>query len=305
MGVILLGNSYFNGTISNLKCWRNGSYGIGSTNISGSYLFGDLEFINLVLFGNATANFNIYTGTHFDSLTIRGGRADGDATYASIAGIALPGSSSVGRIILIDFDMGNSTTHTTADIQLTTTGLRMEMDIIHCIMASTEIANPTNLTGGYIKQHYTDNSLEFTTSSGLGAINQETTIRHTASGYSWKLTPSSSKNKLVLPGVSHSGIDTFKVAVNSGSLVTITAYVYKDGSYNGNEPRLVLLGGIVASVGTGGTDVTDTATAASDEAWEGLQVTCTPGEAGVLEFYVDCDGTGGNVYVDDITITQA
>jgi hypothetical protein len=39
--------------------------------------------------------------------------------------------------------------------------------------------------------------------------------------------------------------------------------------------------------------------------YEQLTVTGTPNEAGVLEFYVDCDGTAGNIWVDDIAVTQA
>jgi len=35
-----------------------------------------------------------------------------------------------------------------------------------------------------------------------------------------------------------------------------------------------------------------------------LTVQATPNEAGVVMFYVDCDGTLGNVYVDDVEIYQ-
>lgn len=38
--------------------------------------------------------------------------------------------------------------------------------------------------------------------------------------------------------------------------------------------------------------------------FEELSVTGTPSDAGAVEFYVDCDGTAGSIYVDQVTITQ-
>lgn len=146
-----------------------------------------------------------------------------------------------------------------------------------------------------VRSHKHDQSgTDFKTFYLSGVIESELTTRHTASGYAWKMTPSSATKKLRLL------YENFKTAVNSGSEVTINVYVRKDGSYNGNAPRLVVVGGIVAGVAS---DVTDALTVAADN-WEQLTVQVTPNEVGVLEFYVDCDGTAGNVFVDDFTITQ-
>jgi hypothetical protein len=62
-----------------------------------------------------------------------------------------------------------------------------------------------------------------------------------------------------------------------------------------------MLGGIVAGIDT---DVTDTLSVGADE-WEQLSVSDTPTEIGVIEWYVDCDGTAGVVYVDDMGVAQA
>ncbi len=115
------------------------------------------------------------------------------------------------------------------------------------------------------------------------------------------MTPVSASNKLIFPAA---GVDNFKAAVNANSQVTITVYVYYDGTYNGNMPRLVVLGGILNGIGSYGVPVTATAPSSMANTWQQLSVQVTPTEVGVLEFYIDCDGTAGNVYVDDINITQ-
>lgn len=38
--------------------------------------------------------------------------------------------------------------------------------------------------------------------------------------------------------------------------------------------------------------------------YEQLSVQATPSEAGVIEFYVDCDGNAGSIYIDKVEITQ-
>jgi hypothetical protein len=135
-----------------------------------------------------------------------------------------------------------------------------------------------------------------------GSIFSETTTRHTASGRAWNMDPSTAARKLILPGPTPS--DVFKVAVKADEALTISVYVRKNAAYNGNAPRLILLGGVVAGVGSLGTNVTDSLTVAADT-WEELTVTATPTEDGVCEYYLDCDGTAGNVFVDDFDILQA
>ena len=294
----------FSGVIKNLKIWRNMTAGFGGNGAAGAggKKIGDLVLVNFVLFGNGAANIQL-NDLQVNSVTVFGGTIDADASYAVTNGF-LGSETATGKWTFIDVDFGVTVSHTN-DINIgTTTGPALDIELIHCVLSGVETLNSANLRGGRITQHYTDNSLEFTTYTPVGSINQDTTTRHTASGYSWKLTPLVSYCKLTLPGGIAYGQNSFKVAVLSGKLVTIDAYVYKDATYNGNAPRLVLIGGIVAGVGTGGTDTTDTLTVAHSN-WEQLEVTGTPSEDGVLEFYIDCDGTAGNVYVDDITVSQA
>ena len=128
-----------------------------------------------------------------------------------------------------------------------------------------------------------------------GTILSEAATRHTASGLAWNMDPSQALFKLrLLP-------NNFKAAVIANKEVTIQAYVRKNAAYNGNAARLVLSGKVLTGIAT---DQIDTHAAAVDD-WELLEVKGTPTEAGVVEFYVDCDGTAGNIFVDDFAITQA
>lgn len=173
---------------------------------------------------------------------------------------------------------------------------------INTLFASTELQNQIAgipYAGALYSQKHDQSATTFKNLFRFGTVASDTATRHTASGYSWKMTPNNATNKLRLPGPTE--FDTFKAAVNASALVTIKAFVYKDASYNGNAPRLVLVGGIIGGIAS---DVTDALTVAAGN-WEELEVTGTPNEAGVVEYYVDCDGTAGNIFVDDITVTQA
>ncbi len=135
----------------------------------------------------------------------------------------------------------------------------------------------------------------FDGSSG-GTINAQTTERHTASGIAWKLSPNNrhfSNYPLFL--------SIAKVAVEANSLVTVKAWMKKDHASNVGA-KLVCRGGQIAGV-----DSDVTATKADDTDWEELTITFTPTEAGVVDieawgYYI---AGNSNIYVDDLTITQA
>ncbi len=128
-----------------------------------------------------------------------------------------------------------------------------------------------------------------------GKSQSEQFVRHTASGLAWALIPEHVIQKLRFPP------NNFKYTVLANKLVTIDIYVRKSNLYNGNAPRLVLIGGILSGISS---DVIDSLSVGADT-WEQLQITGTPTEDGVLEFYVDCDGNAGQVYIDDIGVVQA
>lgn len=79
-------------------------------------------------------------------------------------------------------------------------------------------------------------------------------------------------------------------------------YVRKDNGYNGNAPRLML----ARNDGLGVTAETVIATSnlVSIDTWYSVSGSLPVAtDDGVYEVYVDCNGTVGNIYVDDWAIT--
>jgi hypothetical protein len=86
------------------------------------------------------------------------------------------------------------------------------------------------------------------------------------------------------------------VPVASGQTCTISAYVNKSAGYTGSAPRLRVKHNDAAGV--------NEATVATHASGAGVFVQLTGAvgpmvEDGVLEFLVDCDGSAGQVNVDD------
>jgi hypothetical protein len=95
--------------------------------------------------------------------------------------------------------------------------------------------------------------------------------------------------------------NSFIRPVSSGATLTPIVYVYEDASYNGNRARLIVKRN--DAIGITIDTVLDTATAASDGAWEQLTgTTIAATDNGCMEFVIDCDGTAGNLFVDDFTV---
>lgn len=297
---LYLGNSpsiYVN--IGSFTAWRNASQGITS-GANSSQQMGALAINGGTLFGNTTANINF--SCWFENLLFRNMTIRSDATFTTATGFLMnTNSTGGGKVLFANCDFSSTVAHTT-DINTAASIAQSVVECYNCnFAAATEFASQTSMNGGS-KFSSGKHDQSATTHKALyryGTIASDQTTRHTASGYSWKLTPNNASRKLCLPGPFE--IDTFKAAVNASSLVTITAYVQKDGSYNGNAPRLVLFGSVIGGITA---DVIASLTVGANT-WELLTVTGTPNEAGVAEYYFDCDGTAGNIYVDDIAITQA
>lgn len=130
----------------------------------------------------------------------------------------------------------------------------------------------------------------------FGLIVADTTTRHTASGFSWKLSPTSSTIRTSAYPLDFS---LAKIAVAANALVTVKAWMYRDNS--GLTMRLVCKGGQIAGVSS---DVVSTVSAT--DSWEEQTITFTPTEQGVVE--ITAEAYGGSTYngwVDDMTISQA
>ena len=132
-----------------------------------------------------------------------------------------------------------------------------------------------------------------------GTVEKETSIRHTASGFSWKIDVSSSTPS------SGSPIEWLltKLIVNANAAVTCKIWVYRDGT--GVNGGLRVKNGAIAGV-TANVDgvITDTTV----NSWVECSMTFTPTEAGAVDIYAMgyyVNNTSHNVYLDDFSASQA
>lgn len=274
----------FDFTIRNLKIWQCNSVGLNMA----IAVTGRLILVDPLLLNNKTNDFSAPSGQEMGNIVFDGLVAS--STQSVTGGLSLGN----GITEIIDSDIG---THTSG-ASLPLNGANVQIFMRNTILRdTTEISFGNAGMGCFVKSKDHDQVAgQYRTFGPYGTIAEETTTRHTASGLAWKMTPTSATAKLIFPGPAHT--DCFKVYVEENVEVDVTIYVRKDGSYNGNAPRLVVRGGILAGIPT---ETTDSLTVAANN-WEQLVVTVTPTESGFLEYYVDCDGTAGNVFVDDSDI---
>ena len=162
---------------------------------------------------------------------------------------------------------------------------------------TTEITYTTTLgTAGIVYSQNHDNTAGNHKIFHNGAlISAATDQRHTASGISWKMQPTSTNRSSSWPVT----LSLAKVACSANNLVTIKAWMYRDNA--GLTMRLVCKGGQLAGVAS---DVTASVT--TTNAWEEETITFTPTETGVVEITAEAwGGTTFSGWVDDMTISQA
>jgi hypothetical protein len=128
-----------------------------------------------------------------------------------------------------------------------------------------------------------------------GLLNPETTIRHTASGYAWKMDVTDTDQTMEL--------ELGKIVVNASSLVTVGLWVYSTNtSYI--TGKLIIKNAPEMGIAS---DVTTDTSGVSVNTWTKITATCTPTAAGVLTVKVTCDSTssGNYLYIDDLEVSQA
>ena len=293
-------------SLSNSRACRNGGYGIytacANTTISDCYFF-----------GNVTAGIRLAVTsglTTFVSCVIYS-----EASYTQSAGLypSVNSPAFVGNIntLLENCNFGSGGSHSSGDVYMLSVMNMVGMIILrNCIFASsTEISfgNAPNYSSNFwVCSQKTDQTAgRHESYCDQGSVKTDTTLYRTSSP-SMRLTPSagSSTTKKLTNGPI--GSNWYK-KVDNGGTVSFSVYVRKSNTstgdattYNGNQPRLILRRNY--ALGITADTVLATATAASDGAWELLTGTSsTVTDDGILEFYVDCDGTTGWVNFDDIS----
>ena len=147
-----------------------------------------------------------------------------------------------------------------------------------------------------------NNSGEFKNYYRYGNVIPDTSIRHTASGFSWKIDINSSSATPSSPVE----WEVAKVICNANAQVTASIWVYRDGTgvNGGIRVKASALGGITSQVSA---NISDTTV----NSWVQCSLTCTPNEPGTLSIYaIGYQETSGgnsshNVYLDDFSVTQA
>lgn len=287
-----LGNtSALYGTITNFTFWRNSDAGIEFA--SG----GEVIFDGMVGFGNLNGNVSFREGTfHLKSPVL-----NGDTTFSSTIGLSFPAAfaGKVARIIVDDGDFstvaGIKTAHTAADISLAAQGTA-EITLRNTKLgAATEVGSQSNLTsGGFISAQKLDQTAgNHKTWLRAGTLQTDATTFNVAAP-SMLMTPNSASLKLESATFGNG----FKKPVDSGGTVSISVYVRKSATYNGNQPRLIQKAN--PALGQSSDVVIDTMTAGVST-WEQLSGTSSTatGDDGIWEYVVDADGTVGAVNIDD------
>lgn len=126
-----------------------------------------------------------------------------------------------------------------------------------------------------------------------GTITSEASVRHTAAGISWKLSPTDAYCGSYAP------LSLAVASVQCASGVAKTVSLWMRRTNTGLTARLMCKGRQIAGVAS---DVSTEMTAAADT-WEQVSINFTPTETGVVEITAECwGGTTYSLYVDDVSV---
>ncbi len=282
------------GTITNVTSYFNNSHGIylAAANIA----FGTTGYFildQLTCFGNVTTNVNLaycivpLLGTNWV--------LDSDSTYNTIYGIYCGANTEMHRCILQNCTLGATTAHTTSDLYFPTGSSSIYLQ--NCLLnSSTEMtwgtsssfaAFITSSKHGRVANNYKAWFI-------AGSVERDTVVFHNVSP-SEKLTPRSASIKL------ESSIKTY--ALLNDQKATVSAWVRKGTSYNGNNQNLIVKQNISGGITSDTILATSTASIGNWDLIQGTTIAVT--ENCILEFVVNCDGTAGTVNVSDWVVKDA
>lgn len=302
---------HYYGTIANPTAYLCASQGLFFNSTNGS---ADITFTNVRLWGNSVAG--IYTGNSTDftyvKLTVKGGTICGSTLQAQARGLYVVGDFILARFENVDFGVatGTDTTHSTADVVFNDSQGKWDLTFIGCALASsTKISGHT---GSDFKlydikhQRYNntagDHRRDVQVAAGCAWTHRVDAVIYRTASPSERVTPTVTATQWR----AHSGIRRFKVA--NGVARTINLYARKSSSgdvggvnYAGNEPRLIMKAN--PAIGIDSDTVLDTMTVGNGT-WELLTgSTGSPTDDGVVEVYVDCNGSSGAwINVDDFSV---
>ena len=262
------------------------------------------------VYGNSTTGIN---GSSSNALYVTCGEVNGsgtngvDLTNASDANLYIPLiKNSVGGtgILFTGSDTctlydavisGSFTASVRAPNSGGTTGTLVRCTLSDATPVTARTAEYSN-QGGLFSQGQDGNALNHQQYKNNGTTSSDVTVRHTAAGISWKLSPTSST---FVTSTYPYYMPVAKVACAAGTLVTASVWMYRTNT--GLTARLMCKGRQILGVNS---DVSTLMTAAINT-WEAVIITFTPTEVGVVELLAECwGGTTYSLYVDDFSVSQ-
>jgi len=278
--------------IGTLTCNDNGTSGF-TANVA----LRGWQIDTMVTSGNATSGTRFVDGAT-GNIIVRSLTAENNA---SSYGLDLADGGSNGPI---DLTIGNLVTSGNGTSGVHLSVMHGDVKILKSSLAEgTKVGvDSAGFGAGRVRfQNYNgttdDHRVWFNSGSGGARFTSETSVRHTASGIAWKLSPVgttfiNSRNPAIFP--------LAKILCSASALVTVKVWLRRTST--GLTGTLHCSGGQIAGVAN---DVTDSIGAAIDT-WEEQTITFTPSVVGVVEIEVRCyGGTSDSLYVDDLTVTQA
>jgi len=162
----------------------------------------------------------------------------------------------------------------------------------------TYASNPMYIAvGSWHKRNANQVSGAFENVYKNGFIYPNTSIRKTASGYSWKFTTQNSSNATTTDPLS---LDLGAIAVNASALVTVKVWTYR--THSDAKGRIKIKANTLIGLAVDQT----TETSGNINEWVEITKTFTPTTAGFADISLEgYGGSGQHVYFDDLTITQA
>lgn len=268
----------------------------GLTTISGN-----LTFVTCNFYGNAVSGINATLGSTVGYLVCNSCVFRGRTSFNQPSGVAPFNTHNSPNMIFNSCTFGVTTAHSVSDV-LSTSVQRSNWVFNSCTFASA--LEFTTLLYTYLDEYGSVQVQRKDDTDGNHVVYVKQAI----------VTPNNSTFRTAAPSISlapksatipcSTKLCSFKAYVNNGQTCTPTVYVYEDGSYNGNRAKLYVKSNY--NLGITSDTLLDTATAASDLAWEGLTgTTAAVTDDGVLEFYIVADGTAGNLFIDDYSFLNA
>jgi hypothetical protein len=275
-------------TISGVYAIDNNTAGIrmklgeGRTNVSAVTSLMKLNTVpNLIIYSSKS-----YQTVSFDNIVL-----DKSANLAAPYTVA-PLQLSSCNFSNFNFDNSTLNTHNTAFAISLSSNIEGSYTFTNTTITSAGVRGLSCLPDENIKSsgivYYNKNRVtgQHETVTKKGSRATDTSIR--AGNIGEKISPTSSTQKM------KSG--SKYIVVNQGDTNEVSLKIAKSANYNGSNPRVMMAKNPALGFDT---DVVMYTYTGNNTNYDDISfMTLSPSRKGILEFYVDCDGTAGSIYID-------